>query len=486
MHKTGIRFNRKDFEYDVYSLVRAFYPHSDTEMYYEGEEPAGEYELLLLVTYRKDGIGLEILRDGETVLQREAPVDYDRDRQETKNVLKRLVYGSLKELTGISLPWGDLTGIRPTKIPMKLLEEGWKNTRIADYMRQTYQVSDAKCALAITIANRERAILQQFGYEKGWSLYVGIPFCPSICLYCSFGSHPLDRWKKRVDEYLDALIRELAFIRDQMAGRPLHSVYIGGGTPTTLEQSRRLLGAIQELFDLSQVREYTVEAGRPDTITREKLQVLRQFPVSRISINPQTMNQKTLDLIGRKHTVEDVTEIFHMARELGFDNINMDLIIGLPGERMEDVAHTLEEVRRLSPDSLTVHSLALKRAARLNLEWDQYADMGMVNTQEMIDLTARFAREMGMEPYYLYRQKNMAGNFENVGYSLPGKACIYNILIMEEMQTIAACGAGTTTKVVFPQENRRERTENVKDVDQYIQRIDEMIERKEKLLPQIV
>ncbi len=198
------------------------------------------------------------------------------------------------------------------------------------------------------------------------------------------------------------------------------------------------------------------------------------------------MNQKTLDVIGRRHTVDMVKEKFALAREMGFDNINMDLIIGLPGERMEDVAHTLEEVRRLSPDSLTVHSLALKRAARLNLEWDQYADMGMVNTQEMIDLTARFAREMGMEPYYLYRQKNMAGNFENVGYSLPGKACIYNILIMEEMQTIAACGAGTTTKVVFPQENRRERTENVKDVDQYIQRIDEMIERKEKLLSQIV
>ena len=480
MHKTGIRFNRKDFEYDVYSLVRAFYPHSDTEMYYEGEEPAGEYELLLLVTYRQDGIGLEILRDGETVLQREAPVDYDRDRQETKNVLKRLVYGSLKELTGISLPWGDLTGIRPTKIPMKLLEEGWKNTQIADYMRQTYQVSDAKCALAITIANRERAILQQFGYEKGWSLYVGIPFCPSICLYCSFGSHPLDRWKKRVDEYLDALIRELAFIRDQMAGRPLHSVYIGGGTPTTLtpEQSRRLLGAIQELFDLSQVREYTVEAGRPDTITREKLQVLRQFPVSRISINPQTMNQKTLDLIGRKHTVEDVTEIFHMARELGFDNINMDLIVGLPGEGEAEVANTLSQVEQLGPDSLTVHSLALKRATRLNLFKDQYEEISFENSAAIMDKTQECARRMGMGPYYLYRQKNIAGNFENVGYARPGCEGLYNILIMEEKQSIIAAGAGASTKFVFDGGRRIERAENVKSVDQYISRLDEMMERK--------
>ena len=317
---------------------------------------------------------------------------------------------------------------------------------------------------------------------------MGIPFCPTTCLYCSFTSYPIGKWGKRMDEYLGALFRELEYTADRMKGKVLDTVYFGGGTPTSLsaEHLDQVIAKVEELFDLSGVQEFTVEAGRPDSITREKLEVLKRHGITRISINPQTMNQKTLDVIGRRHTVDMVKEKFALAREMGFDNINMDLIIGLPGERMEDVAHTLEEVRRLSPDSLTVHSLALKRAARLNLEWDQYADMGMVNTQEMIDLTARFAREMGMEPYYLYRQKNMAGNFENVGYSLPGKACIYNILIMEEMQTIAACGAGTTTKVVFPQENRRERTENVKDVDQYIQRIDEMIERKEKLLSQIV
>ena len=194
--------------------------------------------------------------------------------------------------------------------------------------------------------------------------------------------------------------------------------------------------------------------------------MLRDHGITRISINPQTMNQKTLDLIGRRHSVEMVKERFWMAREMGFDNINMDLIMGLPEEDMDDVRHTLHEVKKLAPDSLTVHSLAIKRAARLN----------------MFNLSAACAREMGMEPYYLYRQKNMAGNFENVGYSLPGKACIYNILIMEEMQTIAACGAGTTTKVVFPSENRRERCEKVKEVEQYISRIDEMIGRKEKIL----
>ena len=343
--------------------------------------------------------------------------------------------------------------------------------------------SDEKIDLCIEIGAREKALLAPLDYERGWSLYVGIPFCPTTCLYCSFTSYPVGKWKGRMEEYLSALFKEMEYTAGRMEGRPLDTIYIGGGTPTSLEAEEldRLLSRMEQLFDTGHALEFTVEAGRPDSITREKLAVLRSHGITRISINPQTMNQKTLDLIGRRHTVEMVKEKFLLAREMGFDNINMDLIIGLPGEGMEELSHTLEEIRALSPDSLTVHSLALKRAARLKLEWDQYVDLGMVNTQEMIDLTASFARELGMEPYYLYRQKNMAGNFENVGYARPGKACIYNILIMEEMQTIAACGAGTTTKVVFPQENRRERCENVKEVEQYISRIDEMLERKARV-----
>ena len=473
----GILLEDNGFEQDIRELLMAFYPGEKfvhqktegTEFDVKGTPGAGVYRLEL---------------DGDAV---EFPVP-EGDRLETKNRIKRNLYRLLEKRTGRSLPWGTLTGIRPTKIPMTKLEEGWSREEIEDFMKETYFAGDDKIALSVEIAERERELLSRISYENGYSLYVGIPFCPTTCLYCSFTSYPIGKWEKRMDEYLGALFRELEYTADRMKGKVLDTVYFGGGTPTSLsaEHLDQVISKVEELFDLSGVQEFTVEAGRPDSITREKLEVLKRHGITRISINPQTMNQKTLDVIGRRHTVDMVKEKFALAREMGFDNINMDLIIGLPGERMEDVAHTLEEVRRLSPDSLTVHSLALKRAARLNLEWDQYADMGMVNTQEMIDLTARFAREMGMEPYYLYRQKNMAGNFENVGYSLPGKACIYNILIMEEMQTIAACGAGTTTKVVFPQENRRERTENVKDVDQYIQRIDEMIERKEKLLPQIV
>ena len=344
--------------------------------------------------------------------------------------------------------------------------------------------SDEKINLSLEIAAREKKLLEPLDYERGYSLYVGIPFCPTTCLYCSFTSYPISKWTGRTGLYLEALFKELEYTAGKMKGRPLDTIYFGGGTPTSLpaEDIHAILCKLEDLFDTAHALEFTVEAGRPDSITEEKLQVLRDHGITRISINPQTMNQKTLDLIGRRHTVEMVKERFWMAREMGFDNINMDLIMGLPEEDMDDVRHTLHEVKKLAPDSLTVHSLAIKRAARLNMFKEQYGDLKISNTPEMIDLSAACAREMGMEPYYLYRQKNMAGNFENVGYSLPGKACIYNILIMEEMQTIAACGAGTTTKVVFPSENRRERCENVKEVEQYISRIDEMIGRKEKIL----
>ena len=238
---------------------------------------------------------------------------------------------------------------------------------------------------------------------------------------------------------------------------------------------------------MEQVQEFTVEAGRPDTINEEVLKAIRKFPVTRISINPQTMNQETLDLIGRHHTVEEIEEKFRMARSLGFDNINMDLIVGLPGEDKEKVAHTLEKVEALNPDSLTVHSLALKRATRLNLFKDKYQEISFENSAEIMKITMDSAHRMEMGPYYMYRQKNMAGNFENVGYSREGKAGIYNILIMEEKQSILAAGAGASTKFVFEHGERIERVENVKDLKNYVERIDEMIERKrigmEKYLP---
>ena len=337
-------------------------------------------------------------------------------------------------------------------------------------------------------AERERALLSRLDYKNGYSLYIGIPFCPSTCLYCSFTSYPLTAWKTQVDAYLDALEKELDYVAAKNYHRKLNSIYIGGGTPTTLEpyQLDRLIRKIRCSFDLGDCLEFTVEAGRPDSITEEKLLVLRKNGISRISINPQTMKQKTLDLIGRHHTVEQTIESFHMARKLGFDNINMDLIMGLPEEDLADVRNTMEILKELDPDNITIHSLAIKRAARLNIFKDRYESMMMVNTQEHMDLCAEYCHQMGLSPYYLYRQKGMAGNMENVGYAKPGKAGVYNVLIMEERQTIVACGAGASTKRVWPQPNadgthRIERCENVKDVGLYMKRIDEMIARKQQL-----
>ena len=475
----GISFNKKEFEYDAYTLIKAFYPKEDVEMYGAWEEKKPEdYEKLISISYG-DRVVIGV-HTRERNLEDSAPYDEKEDRKKRKNTLKQILYKLLVQETGQTLPWGNLTGIRPVKIAMGLIEEGMTNAQAADFMRKTYFTSNEKTALAIAIANRERDILKDIDYKRGYSLYVGIPFCPSICLYCSFSSYPIEKWRDRVEDYLTALLKELDFISQAMKDRPLNTIYIGGGTPTTLEpdQLRRLLGHIQERFPVKDISEYTIEAGRPDSITREKLMAIREFPVTRISVNPQTMNQKTLEIIGRRHTVEDTVRAFELARDCGFDNINMDLIVGLPGEHKADVEHTLEEVKRLAPDSLTVHSLAVKRAARLNIFRDQYQEMTFENNQEIMDMAMKYAYEMGMGPYYLYRQKNMCGNLENTGFAKVDKAGIYNILMMEEKQSIMAAGAGASTKFAFQNGERIERAENVKDVTNYINRIDEMIQRK--------
>ena len=320
-------------------------------------------------------------------------------------------------------------------------------------------------------------------YEGGYSLYIGIPFCPTTCLYCSFTSYPIAGYRKVVEDYIDCVIKEMEYVSEKYKHKILDSVYIGGGTPTTLEagQLDRMISRLKELFDFSTVKEFTVEAGRADSITREKLKVLKKHGVSRISINPQTMKQETLQIIGRRHTVEQVIEAYKMAREIGFDNINMDLILGLPDEMEEDVANTIEKVVELAPDSLTVHSLAIKRASKLNQWITEHGVKTLRNTDKTMEIAAEGAKRLNMQPYYLYRQKNMSGNFENVGYAREGKYGLYNILIMEEKQTIVALGAGSITKVVYPDE-RIERCDNVKDVTLYIEKIDEMIERKKNLL----
>ena len=466
------------YTYNLYHITKAFFPNAEIKQCVDAEQ-----EPLVRIELDDGSCFLLDAKEFEENQKKE-------DAQEKKKIVTKIVYRFLSEKTGQEMAWGMLTGVRPTKLAMHQMENGMNEAQAKAFLQEVYCVSEKKAGLAVDIACREKALLSKLDYLNGFSLYVGIPFCPSICSYCSFSSSPIDVWSPRMDDYLNALCIELHHIAKETEGKTLNTIYIGGGTPTTLtaRQLEKLLNVVDELF-LNEERgaellEYTVEAGRPDSITKEKLEVICSHPVTRISVNPQTMQQKTLDLVGRKHSVQAVKDIFHLARELGFDNINMDLIAGLPGENAEDMRDTLRQIEELSPDSLTVHSLAIKRAARMAQE-QPVRDLHTEIT-EMVEDAAKTAEKLGLVPYYLYRQKNIAGNFENVGYAKADKAGIYNILIMEEKQTIYAAGAGATTKIVLPEkiktENGKEtnliRIENVKNIEEYIARIDEMIKRK--------
>ena len=499
-----VDINKANFEYDIHSIVKAFYPEEMVKVLTPetGEDKRKDLEsdvvFQICITedgaefYQKKLLQADQIQTGQEETQKKLEKEEktkertateqvsekgvlsvekevcsswhyeDKKGDSFKDAFKRFLYLTLSGITGKTLPWGNLTGIRPTKIAYGMLEEKKSHEEILDFMEKSHFVSEKKARLSIEIAERERQILSGVHYEEGYSLYIGIPFCPTTCLYCSFTSFPIAAYRKQVDAYVDCVLKEIDYVAESMKDRILDSVYIGGGTPTTLEpeQLNRLIKYLKAKLDFSNVQ---YENG-----------------VGRISVNPQTMKQKTLDIIGRRHTVEQVKEAYHMAREVGFMDINMDLILGLPGETKEDVAATIKEVTALNPDSLTVHSLAIKRASRLNLWIQEHGVKTLNNTDETMDIASKGARSMGMTPYYLYRQKNMSGNFENVGYAKPDKAGLYNILIMEEKQTILALGAGSITKRVYP-DGRIERCDNVKDVKLYIENIDEMIERKRKL-----
>lgn len=514
-----IIYNHPEFEYDVYGLVQALFPHEELETVYDvppeerdrlpyqsrhrlvGEttekdekQPDGRSdsrEASLRVNYLPGQIQLIYQEKGKpsqeisAKLPEEWPENPARDkvtRPEMKNILKRLVYKLLSQVTGKTLPWGTLTGIRPTKVPLRMLEEGASDDEIRQYMKDAYETSDEKIATATEIAHTEHHILHSMDLEKGYSIYIGIPFCPTTCLYCSFPSYARASFEGQVDRYLDALEREIRAVGARMAelDRTLDTVYIGGGTPTALThlELERLFKVLEDALPMDGIREFTVEAGRPDSITREKLEVMKAHAVSRISINPQTMQDKTLKLIGRHHTSEQLRDAFRMAREEGFHDINMDLILGLPGETTSDVQETLDQVVLMGPDNLTIHSLAIKAKSRLNHEWEAYQDYAMENSDALMQMAHKAAADLGLHPYYLYRQKNMIGNLENVGFSRPGLEGLYNILIMEEKETILALGAGTSSKYVSAGGKKVDRTENVKDVTTYIERIEEMIDRK--------
>ncbi len=484
------------YRYEIHALVKAFFPEQTVKVLVgdpaEQDRRKFPEDPFMFVDFTADRIEARVPTK-EICEQISAPtgISFAQKGSACKDECKHLLYRVLSLYTGVELPWGELIGIRPTKIAMTRLRAGDSLQQAAYFMEKEYRVSPQKAELAAQIADRERKILADIHYQDGYSLYVGIPFCPTTCLYCSFTSFPIASWSKRVDEYLDALEKEMEAGSRTMEGRILDTVYIGGGTPTTLEplQLERLIGMLKKYFHIDRLmeegklQEFTVEAGRPDSITLDKLKVLKESGVTRISVNPQTMRDETLKLIGRRHNVQQTVDAFLLAREAGFDNINMDIILGLPGETEDDVKYTIEKIMELNPDSLTVHSLAIKRASRLQ-KWIEEKGLSSINnTDAMMQIAADGASKMGMSPYYLYRQKNMSGNFENVGYARDGKAGIYNILIMEEKQSILALGAGSISKVVF-ENGRIERSDNCKDVATYISNTDEMIARKQNLFCQ--
>lgn len=491
----SIIINRKEYEHDTYDLIKAFFPEEklivtedgiiDIEGMKKANRLAQEDELLhtFNLSIEDTSMELDIQTEGKNIVHKEESF-LSQEKKQKRNQYKRFLYHALSELTKTELPWGTLTGVRPTKIVLNKLEAGEEEAAIRDYMEKEYLCSDEKIDVSLKITKRELELLKQCDYQNGYSIYIGIPFCPTICNYCSFASYSLEKHENILGQYLDALEKEIIYASTCLTEKKLTTLYVGGGTPTSLneEQLERLMLMIKKYFDFSHMKEFTVEAGRPDSITRGKLKILKKYGVDRISINPQSMRQKTLDLIGRKHSVEQIFQCYEMAREEGHDNINMDIILGLSGETIEDVAYTLEEIGKLDPDSLTVHTLAMKRAADLTVNKDKYKEYKATNVSDMLKQSIDFAKGHGYEPYYLYRQKNMAENLENTGYSKYGKEGIYNILIMEEKQTILALGAGALSKFVFHQENRIERVENVKSIRDYMDRIEEMIERKRKFV----
>lgn len=396
------------------------------------------------------------------------------EKRQLKRLIKRCCYQLLKQVTGRRPAWGSLTGIRPTRLYYQQMEQGKRRDEARLALAELFDLSEEKIGLLDEIVTAQEGLIHR--PENACDLYVGIPFCTTRCAYCSFSSGEIGDGRL-VEPYLNALFHEIDLCSEMAKGLGLdiRVGYVGGGTPSSLTtgQLDRLLSHMQRRFGT--LEELTVEAGRPDTLDREKLSMLRSHPVTRISINPQTMNDETLRIIGRAHTAQQTVACYHMARELGFHDINMDVIAALPGEDYAMFAHTLEAVRALNPDSLTVHTLAIKRSSKLH---EQKYQQREEDVARMVALGRETAHEMGMRAYYLYRQKYMAENMENVGYARPSSVCRYNIDNMEETTSVLALGAGAISKCVMRREEKILRAPNISNIEQYIARVDEMAARK--------
>ncbi len=415
--------------------------------------------------------------------EQKADFVFNKSRKDDRNKIKRDIYDALSEVTGYRPAWGILTGIRPVKLCGDILYQTKDIEKTKQYLKEYYYLSDEKITLLLDLYTKQYNLIGE-AEKQSASVYIGIPFCPTRCLYCSFTSNAES--KDELERYLNALETEIIEVSRLIKENDIEieTIYVGGGTPTTFDefQLERLMKLITKCFDLKTVKEFTVEAGRPDTITREKLEILKNFNVGRISINPQTMKDETLRIIGRNHSVKEIQSCFKMAREIGFDSINTDLIAGLPKESFEDFEKTLNEVLELKPDNITIHSLAMKRRARLKIYDPVFHYKQGIEVIKMIEESKKILKKYGYKPYYLYRQKHMAGALENTGYTLASKEGIYNMRIMDEHQKIIALGAGGISKAYDYETRTLERVPNLKNYKEYINRVDEMIKRKKDKL----
>ncbi len=480
-----------DFKYDLFQLIKAFFPNEEIIFLENQEEYNNEEYLLKNILYERDNktyAKTSLYLEGSFLIDKVQCIDdidigKDSIKQSIKIGIKKTVYESLLSISDRNMPWGVLTGIRPVKIVHDLLDRKVNEAKILNILIKEYKLAPSKAELIINISKRQRKYIYPLNKDK-FSLYISIPFCPSRCVYCSFPSVPVERYKSFIQDYRYKLIWEIQKIKELMEGKSINTVYIGGGTPTAIppKDLEKIIEGVYLNFGEENIKEFTVEAGRPDTINEEILNILNKNNIDRISINPQTMNDETLKLIGRNHNKEDIKRAYHLAKEIGFKVINMDLIVGLPSEGKDEIIKTLIEIEKLNPENLTVHTLAVKRGSKFKQTMDKYTIGNQDTIEEMIEETINFASKMNLNPYYLYRQKQMMGNFENVGYSKEGRECIYNMVIMEEKETIMAAGMGAVSKIFFPEENRIERIPNFKDMKEYLERTDELIERKEKAL----
>lgn len=462
-----LEFNEK-LMYDISHIARLFFD----EVRWVKEVDGSNYELIIAASGDEASVSLSLNGEGIHFLI----------GNDSKNSIKKMIYKSLNIVKESKSQYGILVGVRPVKVVHQLMDQAYEIERIKEILSEDYMIHEDKIELLLEVALKEREYI--VSDLDAISLYIGIPFCPSICTYCSFPSNDIHKKGKLVEPYIERLCEEIDYTFELIEKnfRVVDNIYIGGGTPTaiTAVQLERIFEHLSSKIDLRDLKEFTVEAGRPDSITKDHLDAMKTYGVNRVCLNPQTLNNEVLTQIGRKHTAEDIKEMMNVIDAYNFDSVNMDLIIGLPHDTLESVKKTIREVIDMGPNNITVHTLAIKKASYMKNNGDSTILLDSQTIEKMLDHASTELRAHDYAPYYLYRQKNILGNFENIGYALPGKESIYNIRIIEERHNILALGVGGVSKQVFNKELGFNRIPNFRSVEDYITRFDEMLSKKEK------